>query len=420
MANIIASIITIGEEILYGHTLDTNSQFIGEQLTAVGIKVGLKLSTGDQKDTILDALDHAEKRSDLILITGGLGPTSDDITKKCLADFFNVGMKMNEEALRQVELYFRRRGFTLTETNRNQAMIPENARLIINDVGTAAGMWFDKKNKTFISMPGVPHEMQQMMIEKIIPEIKKKYHAPAIFHKHIMTAGIGESWLAEKILEWENNLPPNMSLAYLPGYGQVKLRITGQGTDQEKLKRALDQQSAELRKYINEYIYGEDGISLQERIGQLLTEQHQTLSLAESCTGGYLAHLITTVPGSSNYFISGLVAYHNQVKMDLLGVKKQTLERVGAVSEETVKEMASGVRNRFYTDFGVATSGISGPGGGTPEKPVGTVWIAVADGHSCVAQRYSIPKNRINNIKYASVAALAMLWQRIVQKNGTD
>ncbi len=420
MANIIASIITIGEEILYGHTLDTNSQFIGEQLTAVGIKVGLKLSTGDQKDTILDALDHAEKRSDLILITGGLGPTSDDITKKCLADFFNVGMKMNEEALRQVELYFRRRGFTLTETNRNQAMIPENARLIINDVGTAAGMWFDKKNKTFISMPGVPHEMQQMMIEKIIPEIKKKYHAPAIFHKHIMTAGIGESWLAEKILEWENNLPPNMSLAYLPGYGQVKLRITGQGTDQEKLKRALDQQSAELRKYINEYIYGEDGISLQERIGQLLTEQHQTLSLAESCTGGYLAHLITTVPGSSNYFISGLVAYHNQVKMDLLGVKKQTLERVGAVSEETVKEMASGVRNRFYTDFGVATSGISGPGGGTPEKPVGTVWIAVADGHSCVAQRYSIPKNRINNIKYASVAALVMLWQRIVQKNGTD
>jgi nicotinamide-nucleotide amidase len=420
MKPISASIITIGTEILYGHILDTNSQFISNLLTEMGIRVVLKSSVGDVRDEILAMLAYADGQSDLVLITGGLGPTNDDITKKCLSDYFNSPLRMNEQALAGVRAYFEKRGMPFTEINQRQAELPEMAQIVPNDMGTAPGMWLERNGHVFISMPGVPHEMHHMLQSKVIPRIKEKYQTPIILHKSIMTAGIGESWLAEKIADWEKELPIHISLAYLPGYGQVKLRLTGIGDDPQLLQSEIQARVLKLRKLIPEYIYGEDGLTLQEKIGQLLRQQGETISAAESCTGGYISHLITTIPGSSDYFVGGVVAYHNDIKINQLGVSTQTLAEYGAVSEETVVEMAEGCKKSFNTHYAISTSGIAGPSGGTPEKPVGTVWMAVVDGSGIVTRKFNIPKDRINTIKYSSVAALIFLWQRISQKNGTD
>jgi nicotinamide-nucleotide amidase len=416
MEQVRASVITIGSEILYGHILDTNSQFIGDILSEIGIRVVLKSSVGDERIEILEMLEYARSRSDLVLITGGLGPTNDDITKKSLSEFFGSPLKMNMVALEQVTAYFKRRGIGLTDVNRRQAELPEMARVIENDMGTAPGIWIEKDHKVFVSMPGVPHEMHHMLTSKVIPEIKKKYRTPVIMHRLIMTAGIGESWLAEKITDWEEDLPPYISLAYLPGYGQVKLRLTGTGYDLKSLSAELNDRAERLGRLIPEYVYGKDGIKLEERIGQLLRNRRETLALAESCTGGYVGHLITSIPGSSDYFTGGSIAYDNAVKIAQLGVSEQTLERYGAVSEETVVEMAKGCRKLFRTDYAISTSGIAGPSGGTPEKPVGTVWMAVADEEVTRTRKISIPKDRINTIKFASVAALILFWQRLAEK----
>ncbi len=420
MGDIKVAVITIGEEILLGHTLDTNAHFISNVLSEIGTRIVLRSSVGDRTEDIYEVLAYAEKKSDIIMITGGLGPTNDDITKRCLAAYFNSELIINQEALDQVTSYFRRRGFALTEINRRQAEIPAIADAVINDMGTAPGMWIEKDGKVFVSMPGVPHEMQHMVREKVIPRLKEKYETPVILHKLIMTAGIGESWLAEKIAGWESGLPENLSLAYLPGYGQVKLRITGVGNNYEELEEQLSLHTGTLKQVIGSYIYGEGGEALEQRIGSLLGAGHMTLATAESCTGGHIAHLITSIPGSSDYYIGGVIAYHNQIKTGFLGVKQETLREYGAVSESTVKEMAEGIRRRFKTNFGLATSGIAGPGGGMPDKPVGTVWVAVADGEGQVAKKYNIPKDRLNNIKYSSVAALVLLWQRLSQNTGTD
>lgn len=420
MKQITASVITIGSEILFGHILDTNSKFISSMLDGMGIRVVLKSSVGDIMEDILSVLAYADTRSDLILITGGLGPTNDDVTKKCLSEYFNCRLQMNVQALEEVSAYFERRGMPFTAINQKQAELPELAQVITNDMGTAPGMWLEKNQRIFISMPGVPHEMHHMLQSKVIPRIKERYHTPHILHKLIMTAGIGESWLAEKIAIWEKELPGHISLAYLPGYGQVKLKLTGTGDDPGILKVEIAETVEELRKLIPEYIYGEDGLPLEEKIGQLLRESGETVSTAESCTGGYISHLITTIPGSSDYFRGGVVAYHNDVKTNQLGVSEKTLQHFGAVSEETVKEMAAGCRKRFHTHYAIATSGIAGPSGGTPEKPVGTVWMSVADEYGIVTRKFNIPKDRINTIKFSGVAALILFWQRISQKNGTD
>jgi nicotinamide-nucleotide amidase len=420
MKQLSASVITIGSEILYGHILDTNSRFIGSLLSEMGIQVVLKSSVGDDRDDILSILAYAEKVSSLIFITGGLGPTNDDITKKCLSEYLRSPLKMNLRALEEVSAYFKKRGMPFTEINQKQAELPETAHVITNEMGTAPGMWLERNGQVFISMPGVPHEMHHMLQNKVIPKIKEKYQTPIILHKLIMTAGIGESWLAEKIAGWEKELPVHISLAYLPGYGQVKLRLTGTGDDRSRLQAEIDERILQLRQIIPEYIYGEDGLTLQERIGQMLRQRGETLSTAESCTGGYVSHLITTVPGSSDYFMGGVVAYHNAIKTDRLGISVQTLEKYGAVSEETVIEMAEGCRRDFNTDYALSTSGIAGPSGGTPEKPVGTVWMAVADRSGTITRKFNIPKDRINTIKYSSTAVMILLWQRIFQKNGTD
>jgi len=417
MKTIKATILTIGEEILYGHILDTNANFISNALSEIGIKVVMHLSVGDTYEDILDALKISDGRSDVVLMTGGLGPTNDDITKKCLSDYFGSPIKLNQQVLDDLAAYFKKRGFPFTKSNQQQAWLPEKAKIIANEMGTAPGMWFEKDGKIFVSLPGVPHEMKYLVTEKIIPRLTEIFDSSIIYHKLIMTAGLGESWLSEKIAPWEKSLPEWMSLAYLPSYGQVKLRITARGHNRQELIDQVATYQASLREYIDKYMYGEDGETIQEALGKVLRARKQTLSVAESCTGGYISHLVTGVAGASDYYQGGVIAYSNDIKMKLLDVSQETLDQHGAVSEETVKEMAKGVCKRYNTDYGIASSGIAGPGGGTPEKPVGTVWIAVCDPNGTVTRKLTILKDRMSNIKYASVAALVMFWQRLTENN---
>lgn len=409
MKKILAELLTIGDEILYGQIVDTNSQWMSVELDKLGIKVVRKTSVGDQEEEILTALTEAEKRADIILITGGLGPTNDDLTKPCLAKYFDCGLVLNEEALAEVTAFFKSRGRELTEVNRQQALLPTACEKITNEIGTAPGMWFNKNGKIFMSMPGVPHEMKLMMTNHVLPRLKATFKTPIIYHKVVRTIGIGESVLAEKIVDWENSLPKHIGLAYLPSLGEVKLRITGFGDSHQTLETEINLLTEKLKDRIGQFIfgYGEDPIELV--IGKKLKEQKLTISVAESCTGGYLSHMITSIPGSSEYFLGGIVPYDYQIKMRQLGVKPETLEKYGAVSEPTISEMANIVRAKFNTDIGVATSGIAGPGGATPDKPVGTVWIAYSDKHQTVTKKLQLSTDRMINIRMASVAVLNLI-----------
>ncbi len=409
MNNITAELLTIGDEILYGQIVDTNSQWMGVELSNVGIKVIRKTTEGDLEDHILSALAEAEKRAEIILITGGLGPTSDDLTKPCLAKYFNCALQLHEEALIEVTEFFKSRGRALTETNRLQAFLPLCCEKITNRMGTAPGMWFERNGKVFVSMPGVPHEMKCMMTEIIVPKLIKTFKTPTIHHTLIRTVGIGESFLAEKISSWEKALPKHIKLAYLPGLGEVKLRLTAFGNDVELLKSETATLIEELKPLAGEYIFGIGPDPLEVILGNTLRDKGLTLSVAESCTGGYLSHLITSVPGSSVYFLGSIIPYAYEIKMDQLGVQPETLEKYGAVSEPSIKEMANLVRIKFNTDIGVATSGVAGPGGGTQEKPVGTVWIAYADKHQTVARKLQLSKDRLINIKIASLSVLNLI-----------
>jgi nicotinamide-nucleotide amidase len=409
MKEVRAELLTIGDEILYGQILNTNSQWMGAELSKVGIRVVRNSTVGDLESEILTSFAEAEERADIILITGGLGPTSDDLTKPCLAKYFNCEMHINEEALAEVTEFFTSRGRSLTEVNRLQASLPVCCDKITNRMGTAPGMWFHRNGKVFISMPGVPHEMKTMMTEIIIPKLLSTFKTPLIQHTIIRTVGIGESFLSEKISAWEQSLPPHIRLAYLPGYGEVKLRLTAFGTDRLVLQNETEQLVEAIKPLAGEYIFGVGDDPLEVVLGQSLRSKKVTVSVAESCTGGYLAHLITSVPGSSDYFAGGIVAYSNEVKTNDLGVKRETLQEHGAVSEATVKEMASLVRKKFNTDIGVATSGVAGPAGGTPDKPVGTVWIAYADRNGTAARKLKLSKDRIINIKLAAINVLNLI-----------
>lgn len=409
MNAVTAELLTIGDEILYGQIVDTNSQWMGVELAKVGVKIVRKTSVADNEEEILIAFAEAEKRADIILITGGLGPTSDDLTKPCLAKYFNCELVMNEEALAEVTEFFKSRGRELTELNRQQAALPAACIKITNPVGTAPGMWFEKGNKTFMSMPGVPHEMKRMMSEQVLPRLQKKYTLPVIYHKVIRTIGQGESFLAEKIAAWETALPSHIKLAYLPSLGEVKLRLTCFGSSLVQLEKEAEQQTELLRQRIGQFIYGYGETPIQEAIGALLRENNLTLSIAESCTGGYVSHLITSVPGSSEYFQGSIIPYSYDIKMSQLGVKEETLSQFGAVSEQTIREMATLVRKKFKTSIGVATSGIAGPGGATAEKPVGTVWIAYADEHGITTKKLQLSKERHLNIELASKAVLNLI-----------
>jgi len=412
---ILAELLTIGDEILYGQIVDTNSQWMSVELDKIGVKVIRKTTVGDEEDEILTAFAEAEKRADVILITGGLGPTSDDLTKSLLAKYFSCELKMNEEALAEVTEFFKSRGRELTELNRMQAALPDACEKITNPVGTAPGMWFNKGEKVFMSMPGVPHEMKKMMTEQVLPRLSKKYQLPVIHHQLIRTIGIGESFLAEKISGFEKSLPDHIKLAYLPGLGEVKLRLTCFGDSLPQMQSEANELTEKLNKLIGQFIYGYGDTPIEVVIGNTLREKNLTLSIAESCTGGYLSHLITSVPGSSEYFLGSMIPYAYEIKMRQLGVKPETLEKYGAVSEPTIIEMANIVRAKFNTDIGVATSGIAGPGGATPDKPVGTVWIAYSDKHHTVTKKLQLSKDRMINIRMASMAVLNLIRQSVPQ-----
>lgn len=409
MKTITAELLTIGDEILFGQIVDTNAQWMSVELSNAGIKVVRKTSVGDVESEILTAFAEAEKRADIVLITGGLGPTNDDLTKPCLAKYFNCGLKMHAEALDEVTEFFKSRGRELTEVNRQQAALPECCEKITNAMGTAPGMWFEKSGKVFVSMPGVPHEMKRMMTDIVLPKLKATFKTPTIYHNVIRTAGIGESVLAEKIQDWENALPPHVELAYLPNLGEVKLRLTSYGNSLPDLQKESEALTEKLIERVGHFIYGFGEDPLEVAVGNLLRKKKLTLAAAESCTGGYLSHLITSVAGSSDYFLGSVVPYSNEIKMNQLDVSPATLEKFGAVSEETVKEMANQVRGKFNADIGVATSGIAGPGGGTPEKPVGTVWIAYSDKDQTVARKLQLSKDRLINIKVASIGVLNLI-----------
>lgn len=410
-----AEIVAIGDELLYGQTMDTNSHYISGELDKVGIKVVRRTTVGDEEEAILQVFAEAEARADAVIITGGLGPTNDDLTKPCLAKYFNCGLRIHPEALLEVTEFFRQRGRDLTELNRQQAALPECCEKITNPFGTAPGMWFERRDKIFVSMPGVPYEMRYMVNDQVIPRLLKKFTMPVIAHQMIRTAGIGESFLAEKIASWENSLPSHIRLAYLPGEGGVKLRLTTVGDDPESIRKEFESLSKSIQPLAGEYIIGFTDDPLEVVVGRLLTALNLTVSAAESCTGGYLSHLITSVPGSSAYFQGSVVAYASEIKTMELGVSPDTLEKYGAVSEETIQGMAKGVRQKFNTDIGVATSGVAGPGGGTPEKPVGTVWIAYADKHGVKTKKLQLSKDRLINVRLTATAVLNLIRLNIKQ-----
>lgn len=408
-----AEIITIGDEILIGQIVDTNSAWIAQQLNAIGIRVKQISSVSDDREHILKALKEAHERANIILITGGLGPTKDDITKKTLAEYFGIKLVENKDALANVEAIFRRlRGTTFTElleVNRLQAMVPENCEVILNRNGTAPGMWFNYDDTIYMSMPGVPHEMMYMMEDSVIPKLKATFKLPHIIHHTIVTAGEGESYLAQKIADIEDSLPPYIKLAYLPKLGQVRLRLSAYGDNEDFLKEKIEDFAARITERVENAVVAQEDIPIEKAILNFMGERELTLSTAESCTGGYISHLITQHPGSSKVFFGGAVSYSYELKESILGVKNETLWQHGAVSEETVTEMVQGALLNFKSDYAIAVTGIAGPEGGTPEKPVGTVWIGVANSEKTVTKKFSFGNKRIQNIERTAIAALNML-----------
>jgi nicotinamide-nucleotide amidase len=407
-----AEIITIGDEILIGQIVDTNSAWIAQKLNAIGIGVKQISSVSDDKQHILNALAEASQRADIILITGGLGPTKDDITKKTLAEYFGVGLIENREALENVEKIFARLRGTVNElldVNKQQALVPENCEVILNKNGTAPGMWFNYQDKIYMSMPGVPHEMMYMMEEAVIPKLKTSLKLPFIIHKTILTAGEGESYLAEKIADIEDSLPSYIKLAYLPKLGQVRLRLSAYGDDETVLKSTVNEFAEKIVNRVGKAVVTQEDIPLEKAILNFMAERELTLSTAESCTGGYIAHLITQHSGSSKVFFGGAVSYSYELKESILGVKNETLWQHGAVSEETVTEMVEGALLNFKSDYAIAVTGIAGPDGGTPEKPVGTVWVGVASAEKTVVRKFLFGNKRQQNIERTAIAALNML-----------
>ncbi len=405
----LAEIITIGDEILIGQIIDTNSAWMAKQLNDAGIRVKQISSVSDNKEHILTALAEAAKRADIILITGGLGPTKDDITKKTIAEYFNVGMVENADALDNVTRIFAKYNRPLLDINRLQAQVPSNCEVIVNKNGTAPGMWFNEGGKIYVSMPGVPFEMMYMMEEEVIPKIKSLFKLPSIVHKTILTVGEGESFLAKRIEDIEDSLPSHIKLAYLPKLGQVRLRLSAYGDNETILIDEVNNYAAQLIQRMGSIVAAEEDVALEKAILDMMQKRGLTLSVAESCTGGYLSHLFTQHAGSSKVFLGGAVSYSNNLKESIIGVNHNTLTQFGAVSEETATEMVQGALVNFKSDYAVAITGIAGPDGGTEDKPVGTVWIAVASAQKTEVKKFTFGNKRLQNIERSATSALGML-----------
>ena len=413
MKEIVIKNISIGDELLIGQVINTNAAWLGEHLSASGFQLDSSLTIGDSEKAILDAF-NACMDADLVLVTGGLGPTADDITKPTVCKFFDTELGFCQEAYDNVVALFKRRGFQMSERNRGQAMLPKACEYIPNTYGTAPCMWLEKKGVAFAFMPGVPFEMKGIFTDELLPRIKQRFHAVPYEKRVIMTTGIGESFLADKIKDWEEALPDFLSLAYLPQHGMVRLRLSGRHEDAQVLHASLDDQIDKLTHLISEYVFAMQDQPIERTVFDLLINKEKTFALAESCTGGNIAHVITLIPGSSKVFKGAAVTYANATKTKVLGVPSEMIEKCGVVSQDVVESMAKGVRNLMDADYGVATTGIAGPSGGTDENPVGTVWIGVASASGVVSKCFNFGKDRENIINRATIAAYEMLRQELI------
>ena len=409
-------VISIGDELLIGQTVNTNASWIGMQLNLMGFDVNYGVVIPDDKTAILNALKISSERSDLVVITGGLGPTKDDITKHTLCDFFKTSLELNPEIENKITTYFSARGLPILQTNRDQALLPKNCKILNNSKGTASGMWFEKEETIFISLPGVPYEMKAIMLDEVLPKLSaRNSNASQLINKTVKTHGMGESFLAEIIKDWEDGLiVDEIKLAYLPSPGIVKLRLTISGSDKGLLHQKLNHHIGQLKALIPKQIFGFEKDTMKEVVGNLLIEASSTVSTAESCTGGAVAKLLTSISGSSAYFNGSVVTYSNKSKEELLSIDSMLIEKEGAVSQKVVEKMAKQVRNIFRSDFGVSTSGIAGPGGGSTEKPVGTVWIAVASKNKVVSKKLNLGYNRERNIHVSAISALNLLRLELI------
>ncbi len=409
-------LLTIGDELLIGQVVDSNSAWMAQRLNEIGAEVLEITSVGDDPEHIRRTLERLfPSEADAILATGGLGPTKDDKTKQAFADFFGVGFVFHQETWERLCRLFERFGRQPTDAHRQQCLMPQNAEILSNDFGTAPAMWFEERGKVLVSLPGVPHEMKQLMEAEVLPRLRARFPGKVILHRTILTVGEGESRIAQRLSAIEEGLPPALKLAYLPGLGQVRLRLSATGEDESQLRTLLEEHAAAIERALPGIVFGYEDTTLEEAIGNLLRERRLTLATAESCTGGYLAHRITTVSGSSDYFTGSVVAYSNAVKQKVLGVRESTLRRYGAVSEATVREMVQGVRKALGADAAIATSGIAGPTGGTPEKPVGTIWIAAGCGEELHTRKLQLGTDRLLNIQLTGVFALDLLRKILLQ-----
>lgn len=403
-----AQIITIGDEILIGQIVDTNSAWIAKELNKLGISVSKIISIGDDASEIQQTITEALHSSKIVIITGGLGPTNDDITKNVLCQIFNSELVLNSYVLENIKFLLDKRNIPLNENNRSQALVPDKAKVLNNLIGTAPGLMFEKNDKILFSLPGVPYEMKYIFSEHVINELQNKFQLLSNFHKTILTARLAESVLAEKIQEWENSIPKNIKLAYLPSPGFIRLRLSKNNADKAEIE-TINLLVEKLKTLIPENIIATEDIRLEEVLGNLLKQNNKTICTAESCTGGKIASLITGIPGSSAYFEGSIIAYSNQIKVKELSVNPETLQIHGAVSEQTVIEMAENIRKKFNTDYSVAVSGIAGPDGGSKQKPVGTIWIAVSNTEKTLTKKLLFPFDRITNIERTANTALLLL-----------
>lgn len=408
-----AEIISIGDEILIGQIVNTNSVWLSQELNNIGVWVSKITTIGDSKKQIISSLKDALFTNDIVIITGGLGPTNDDITKLSLQNYFNIGLKKEDSVEKNIKEIFARANVEFLPVHEQQAFILQNSELLFNNYGTAPGMWIDQNNKTVIVLPGVPTEMKGITNDFVFKKIEKKYRLPIIIHKTIVTFGIAESSLAKMLSEIEKSLPDNIKLAYLPDFGKVRLRLTGIFKDNTKFND-LDKIFENLIKSIpSQNIVSKEDLKLEEIVGRILKEKKLTLSVAESCTGGYISHLLTSVAGSSEYFLGSVTSYNNSIKSKILGVDEDVISKMGAVSQECVMQMAEGVRKIFDSDFSISTSGIAGPTGATSQKPIGLVWIAVSGKSKTITKKIQLRGNRLNIIQNASAVALVMLRRMI-------
>ncbi len=411
----IAEIITIGDEILIGQIVDTNSAFLGKELNKIGVDVHQVTSIRDDKEHILQAMSDANDRVDIVIMTGGLGPTKDDITKHTICEYFDDQLIQNDAVLLHIEKLFREHiKVPMVETNRMQALVPQSATVLMNNYGTAPGMWLEKNDTVFISMPGVPFEMKHLVKDQVLPRLQKKFDRPYIIHKTVLTYGLGESLLAKKIETWEDSLPAFIKLAYLPNLGKVRLRLSAKGMDKQLLEESINSQIKELHEIIEEYIVGyEDGESLESKIGTLLVEKNKTLAVAESCTGGKISHLLTSKEGASSYYKGGLVAYATQSKIDILGVDSEIIEKSSVTSKEVAEAMALAVKKKFASDYAISTTGNAGPSKGDGTAVVGTVFIGIATPDGVFSKEFTFSKNRERTIDRAVSKSLELLLREL-------